>query len=119
MKIKDFLEDYSIHPNIPVKHLANDIEKVIGQFKDSLKVGICSPSQLIYSYCNYFDDIKKSFIRCVLNKEKSKSGIFVSQHKGYSIASAMKEKFDFHISKINQRMRYSLRKLYELTLVEV
>ena len=54
-----------------------------------------------------------------LNKEKSKSGIFVSQHKGYSIASAMKEKFDFHISKINQRMRYSLRKLYELTLVEV
>ena len=73
MKIKDILEDYSIHPNIPVKHLANDIEKVIGQFKDSLKVGICSPSQLIYSYCNYFDDIKKSFIRCVLNKEKSKS----------------------------------------------
>lgn len=81
MKIKDILEDYSIHPNIPVKHLANDIEKVIGQFKISLKVGICSPSQLIYSYCNYFDDIKKSFIRCVLNKEKSKSGIFVSQHK--------------------------------------
>ena len=70
MKIKDILEDYSIHPNIPVKHLANDIEKVIGQFKNSLKVGICSPSQLIYSYCNYFDDIKKSFIRCVLNKEK-------------------------------------------------
>ena len=60
MKIKDILEDYSIHPNIPVKHLANDIEKVIGQFKNSLKVGICSPSQLIYSYCNYFDDIKKS-----------------------------------------------------------
>lgn len=119
MKIKDILEDYSIHPNIPVKHLANDIEKVIGQFKDSLKVGIYSPSQLIYSYCNYFDDIKKSFIRCVLNKEKSKSGIFVSQHNGYSIASAMKDKFDFHISKINQRMRYSLRKLYELTLVEV
>jgi hypothetical protein len=24
MKIKDILEDYSIHPNIPVKHLAND-----------------------------------------------------------------------------------------------
>ena len=23
MKIKDILEDYSIHPNIPVKHLAN------------------------------------------------------------------------------------------------
>ena len=119
MKIKDILEDYSIHPNIPVKHLANDIEKVIGQFKDSLKVGICSPSQFIYSYCNYFDDIKKSFIRCVLNKEKSKSSIFVSQYKGYSIASAMKDKFDFHISKINQRMRYGLRKLYELTLVEV
>lgn len=67
MKIKDILEDYSIHPNIPVKHLANDIEKVIGQFKISLKVGIYSPSQLIYSYSNYFDDIKKSFIRCVLN----------------------------------------------------
>ena len=67
MKIKDILEDYSIHPNIPVKHLANDIEKVIGQFKNSLKVGICSPSQLIYSYCNYFDDIKKSFIRCVIS----------------------------------------------------
>ena len=50
MKIKDILEDYSIHPNIPVKHLANDIEKVIGQFKNSLKVGIYSPSQLIYSY---------------------------------------------------------------------
>lgn len=46
MKIKDILEDYSIHPNIPVKHLANDIEKVIGQFKISLKVGIYSPSQL-------------------------------------------------------------------------
>ena len=60
MKIKDILEDYSIHPNIPVKHLANDIEKVIGQFKNSLKVGICSPSQLIYSYCNYFDDILNS-----------------------------------------------------------
>ena len=99
MKIKDILEDYSIHPNIPVKHLANDIEKVIGQFKNSLNVGIYSPSQLIYSYSNYFDDIKKSFIRCVLNKEKSKSGIFVSQYKGYSIASAMKDKFDFHISK--------------------
>ena len=70
MKIKDILEDYSIHPNIPVKHLANDIEKVIGQFKISLKVGICSPSKLIYSYCKYNNDIKKSFIRCVLNKEK-------------------------------------------------
>lgn len=47
MKIKDILEDYSIHPNIPVKHLANDIEDVISKFKNSLKVGIYPPFQLI------------------------------------------------------------------------
>ena len=119
VKVKDLLVDYYTIPNIPIKNLANDIDRVIGQFKNSLKSGCCSPIQVIKYYKDYFDDIKKCFVQCVLNKDKSKSGIFVTQHEGYSIATAMKEKYDFHLSRKNRWMRYSLQKLYELALVEL
>ncbi len=108
VKVKDLLVDYYTIPNIPIKNLANAVDRVIGQFKNSLKVGCISPIQTIKYYKDYFNDIKKCFVQCVLNKEKSKSNIFVVQYKGYSIATAMKDKYGFHVSKRNRWMRYSL-----------
>lgn len=118
MKIKDYLEDYYTTPNIPAKNLSNMIASTVETFKTSLKDGVITPYGLIKIYMDKLKDINQCFKTCVLKNKTSKSGIYVSQYKGYSIATAMKEYYNFSMSPQNQRMNYSFERLHGLLLVE-
>lgn len=119
MKIKEILFDYTNPIDIPTKNLAKDAETIITNYKKALQDKTVKPYDIDKRYRDYFKSINVCFKDCVLHKKNSKTGIFVSQHKKYSIDTAAKEYFDFTVSRNNLQMDYTFDKLYKMTLVEV
>lgn len=119
MKIKEILFDYTSPIDIPTKNLAKDAETIITNYKKALQDKTVKPYDIDKRYRDYFKSINVCFKDCVLHNKKSKTGIFVSQHKKYSIDTAAKEYFDFTVSRNNLQMDYAFDKLYKMTLVEV
>ena len=119
MKIKEILFDYTSHIDIPTKNLAEDAETIINNYKKALQDKAVKPYDIDKRYRDYFKSINVCFKDCVSHNKKSKTGIFVSQHKKYSIDTAAKEYFDFTVSRNNLLMDYTFDKLYKMTLIEV
>lgn len=119
MKIKDILYDYTNPIDIPTKNLADAVNTILDNFKKALHDNVGSPYNTEKRYREYFKSINTCFKHCILHNKKSKTGIFVSQYKNYSIDNAAKEYYDFTVSRNNLLMDYTFQKLYEMTLVEV
>lgn len=119
MKIKEILFDYTNPIDIPTKNLADAVNTILDNFKKALHDNVGSPYNTEKRYREYFKSINTSFKHCILHNKKSKTGIFVSQYKNYSIDIAAKEYYDFTVSRNNLLMDYTFQKLYEMTLVEV
>lgn len=119
MKIKDILYDYTNPIDIPTKNLADAVNTILDNFKKALHDNVGSPYNTEKRYREYFKSINTCFKHCILHNKKSKTGIFVSQYKNYSIDTAAKEYYDFTVSRNNLLMDYTFQKLYEMTLVEV
>lgn len=119
MKIKEILFDYTNPIDIPIKNLADDVNTILDNFKKALHDNVGSPYNTEKRYREYFKSINTCFKHCILHNKKSKTGIFVSQYKNYSIDTAAKEYYDFTVSRNNLLMDYTFQKLYEMTLVEV
>ena len=119
MKIKEILFDYTNPIDIPTKNLADDVNTILGNFKKALHDNVGSPYNTEKRYRECFKFINTSFKHCILHNKRSKTGIFVGQHKNYSIDSAAKEYYDFTVSRNNLLMDYTFQKLYKMTLVEV
>lgn len=119
MKIKEILFDYTSPIDIPTKNLAEDAETIITNYKKALQAKVVKPYDIDKRYREYFKSINTCFKDCILHNKKSKTGIFISQHKNYSIDTAAKEYFDFTVSRNNLLMDYTFEKLYKMTLVEV
>ena len=119
MKIKDILFDYTNPIDIPTKNLADDVNTILGNFKKALHDNVGSPYNTEKRYRECFKFINTSFKHCILHNKRSKTGIFVGQHKNYSIDIAAKEYYDFTVSRNNLQMDYTSQKLYKMTLVEV
>lgn len=119
MKIKDILFDYTNPIDIPTKNLADAVNTILNNFKKALHDNVGSPYNTEKRYREHFKSINTCFKHCILHNKKSKTGIFVSQYKNYSIDTAAKEYYDFTVSRNNLLMDYTFQKLYEMTLVEV
>lgn len=119
MKIKDILFDYTNPIDIPTKNLADAVNTILDNFKKALHDNVGSPYNTEKRYREHFKSINTCFKHCILHNKKSKTGIFVSQYKNYSIDIAAKEYYDFTVSRNNLLMDYTFQKLYEMTLVEV
>lgn len=119
MKIKEILFDYTNPIDIPTKNLADDVNTILGNFKKALHDNVGSPYNTEKRYRECFKFINTSFKHCILHNKRSKTGIFVGQHKNYSIDIAAKEYYDFTVSRNNLQMDYTSQKLYKMTLVEV
>ena len=119
MKIKEILFDYTNPIDIPTKNLADDVNTILGNFKKALHDNVGSPYNTEKRYREFFKYINTSFKQCILHNKRSKTGIFVGQHKNYSIDTAVKEYYDFTVSRNNLQMDYTSQKLYKMTLVEV
>lgn len=119
MKIKEILFDYTNPIDIPTKNLADAVNTILDNFKKALHDNVGSPYNTEKRYQEYFKYINTCFKHCILHNKKSKTGIFVSQYKNYSIDNAAKEYYDFTVSRNNLLMDYTFQKLYEMTLVEV
>ena len=119
MKIKEILFDYTNPIDIPTKNLADDVNTILGNFKKALHDNVGSPYNTGKRYREFFKYINTSFKQCILHNKRSKTGIFVGQHKNYSIDIAAKEYYDFTVSRNNLQMDYTSQKLYKMTLVEV
>ena len=119
MKIKEILFDYTNPIDIPTKNLADAVNTILDNFKKALYDNVGSPYNTEKRYREYFKSINTCFKHCILHNKKSKTGIFVSQYKNYSIDTAAKEYYDFTVSRNNLLMDYTFQKLYEMTLVEV
>lgn len=119
MKIKEILFDYTNPIDIPTKNLADDVNNILGNFKKALHDNVGSPYNTEKRYREFFKYINTSFKQCILHNKRSKTGIFVGQHKNYSIDTAVKEYYDFTVSRNNLQMDYTSQKLYKMTLVEV
>lgn len=119
MKIKDILFDYTNPIDIPTKNLADAVNTILDNFKKALHDNVGSPYNTEKRYREHFKSINTCFKHCILHNKKSKTGIFVSQYKNYSIDTAAKEYYDFTVSRNNLLMDYTFQKLYEMTLVEV
>lgn len=119
MKIKEILFDYTNPIDIPTKNLADDVNNLLDNFKKALHDNVGSPYNTEKRYREFFKYINTSFKQCILHNKRSKTGIFVGQHKNYSIDIAAKEYYDFTVSRNNLQMDYTSQKLYKMTLVEV
>lgn len=119
MKIKEILFDYTNPIDIPTKNLADAVNTILDNFKKALHDNVGSPYNTEKRYREHFKSINTCFKHCILHNKKSKTGIFVSQYKNYSIDTAAKEYYDFTVSRNNLLMDYTFQKLYEMTLVEV
>ena len=119
MKIKEILFDYTNPIDIPTKNLADDVNNILGNFKKALHDNVGSPYKTEKRYREFFKYINTSFKQCILHNKRSKTGIFVGQHKNYSIDIAAKEYYDFTVSRNNQQMDQTSQKQYKKTLVEV
>ena len=119
MKIKEILFDYTNPIDIPTKNLADAVNTILDNFKKALHDNVGSPYNTEKRYREYFKSINTCFKHCILHNKKSKTGIFVSQYKNYSIDTAAKEYYDFTVSRNNLLMDYTFQKLYKMTLVEV
>ena len=119
MTIKEILFDYTNPIDIPTKNLADDVNTILGNFKKALHDNVGSPYNTEKRYREFFKYINTSFKQCILHNKRSKTGIFVGQHKNYSIDTAVKEYYDFTVSRNNLQMDYTSQKLYKMTLVEV
>lgn len=119
MKIKEILFDYTNPIDIPTKNLADAVNTILDNFKKALHDNVGSPYNTEKRYREHFKSINTCFKHCILHNKKSKTGIFVSQYKNYSIDIAAKEYYDFTVSRNNLLMDYTFQKLYEMTLVEV
>lgn len=108
MKVKDIFKKCD---TIPAKNLSDVINNIVDTFKKSLNDGVIAPNGLVKAYMERLKEIDKCFKTCILRNEHAKSGIYVSQHKGYAIATAMKEYYNFSISPKNLRMNYSYERL--------
>lgn len=119
MKIKEILFDYTNPIDIPTKNLADDVNNLPDNFKKALHDNVGSPYNTEKRYREFFKYINTCFKQCILHNKRSKTGIFVGQHKNYSIDIAAKEYYDFTVSRNNLQMDYTSQKLYKMTLVEV
>lgn len=119
MKIKEILFDYTNPIDIPTKNLADDVNNLLDNFKKALHDNVGSPYNTEKRYREFFKYINTCFKQCILHNKRSKTGIFVGQHKNYSIDIAAKEYYDFTVSRNNLQMDYTSQKLYKMTLVEV
>ena len=119
MTIKEILFDYTNPIDIPTKNLADDVNTILGNFKKALHDNVGSPYNTEKRYREFFKYINTSFKQCILHNKRSKTGIFVGQHKNYSIDTAVKEYYDFTVSRNNLQRDYTSQKLYKMTLVEV
>lgn len=119
MKIKEILLDHTNPIDIPTKNLADAVNTILDNFKKALHDNVGCPYNTEKRYREHFKSINTCFKHCILHNKRSKTGIFVGQHKNYSIDTAVKEYYDFTVSRNNLQMDYTSQKLYKMTLVEV